>query len=327
LFISCQSRSFHDFAGTSRDRNEKAYLAGENYSPVVTAHDANPYLNQLLALEWGVLQPNSAYVGWAPPVAAVRAPARKLDASDLRIVLRAIKSRRMIEITYQSMNQPAPAARTVSPHAIAFDGSRWHIRAYCHQRQDYRDFVFARILEITLGESSPIDPATDSVWQREIEAVIEPHPTLPPAHRRAVELDYGMTDGRLVLKTREALLLYVLRRMALLHEFDEPAPRKVISSSPAGTSAVPVWDQSRTTGESTDRSYRPYRVSWQDQQERKGAIQYSNPQNDRYAQWHPQAERLACEVDGHRDVCYQQEREMHSDESGASPTQRGSGHG
>jgi len=205
------------------DRNEKAYLAGENFSPVVTAHDANPYLNQLLALEWGVLQPNSAYVGWAPPVAAVQAPARKLDASDLRIVLTAIKSRRMIEITYQSMNQPAPTARTVSPHAIAFDGSRWHIRAYCHQRQDYRDFVFARILEITLGESSAIDPATDSVWQREIEAVIEPHPTLPPAHRRAVELDYGMTDGRLVLKTREALLLYVLRHMALLHEFDEPA--------------------------------------------------------------------------------------------------------
>jgi predicted DNA-binding transcriptional regulator YafY len=116
-----------------------------------------------------------------------------------------------------------PSARTVSPHAIAFDGSRWHIRAYCHQRQDYRDFVFARILEITLGESSAIDPTTDLVWQREIEAVIEPHPALPPAHRRVVELDYGMTDGRLILQTREALLLYVLRHMALLHEFDEPA--------------------------------------------------------------------------------------------------------
>jgi len=129
----------------------------------------------------------------------------------------------MIQMTYQSMNQPVPSERTISPHAIAFDGSRWHIRAYCHQREDYRDFVFARILEITLGESSPIDPATDSVWQREIEAVIEPHPALLPAHRRAVELDYGMTNGRLVLKTREALLLYVLRHLALLHEFDEPA--------------------------------------------------------------------------------------------------------
>jgi hypothetical protein len=205
------------------DRNEKTYLAGENFSPVVMARDAYPYLNQLLALEWGVLQPNSAYVGWAPPISTVRTPARKLDVSDLRIVLSAIKSRRAIEITYQSMNQPAPGARTVSPHAIAFDGSRWHIRAYCHQRQDYRDFVFARILEIALGEKSAIDPTADSVWQREIEAVIEPHPALPTAHRRAVELDYGMTDGRLVLKTREAMLFYVLRHMALLHKFEEPA--------------------------------------------------------------------------------------------------------
>src|SRR5262249_3154670 len=118
---------------------------------------------------------------------------------------------------------PAPTARTISPHAIAFDGSRWHIRAYCHQRQDYRDFVFARIFEITLGESSSIEPAADTVWQREIEAVIEPHPALPPAHRRAVELDYGLTGGRLVVKTREALLFYLLRHMALLYESDEPA--------------------------------------------------------------------------------------------------------
>jgi hypothetical protein len=205
------------------DRTEKAYLVSDSFSPVITAPDANPYLNQLLAVELGVLQIDSTYLGWAPPVAAVKAPSRTLNASDLRLVLKAIKSRRMLQMTYQSMNHPSPTARTVSPHAIGFDGSRWHIRAYCHDRQDYRDFVFARILEITVGDSSSIDPATDSVWQREIEVIIEPHPALSAAQRHAVELDYGMSGGRLLLKTREALLFYLLRHLALLRESDDPA--------------------------------------------------------------------------------------------------------
>lgn len=207
---------------TIYDRTEKAYLAAENFSPVVTSHEADLYLNQLLALDWGMLQADSAYFGWTPPVAAVKAPARTLKASDLRVVLRAIKSRRMVRMTYQSMNQPVPTERMISPHAIVFDGSRWHIRAYCHQREAYRDFVFARILDLGLGEASSIDPETDSVWQKEIEAVIEPHPALSSTQKRAIELEYGMHEGRLTLKTREALLFYVLRHLALLRESDEP---------------------------------------------------------------------------------------------------------
>src|SRR5437667_8724723 len=105
------------------------------------------------------------------------------------------------------------------------------------------------------------------------------------------------------------------------------APRQVISSSPAGTSPAACAGSIPYDKKSTRRAYRPSLISWQDQQKRKRAIQYSNPQNHRYAQWHPQAERLAREVDRHRYIRYQQEREMHSDESGASPTRRGSGHG
>src|SRR6266576_3742291 len=105
------------------------------------------------------------------------------------------------------------------------------------------------------------------------------------------------------------------------------APRQVSARAPLAQARLPARDQFPTTRESTRRAYRPSLISWQDQQKRKRAIQYSNPQNHRYAQWHPQAERLAREVDRHRYIRYQQEREMHSDESGASPTRRGSGHG
>jgi WYL domain len=205
------------------DGTEKAYIASEVFEPIIAASGAHDYLSQVLGLELGILQPNSSFLGAPPSASAVKDPNRSVTPSTLRVVLQAIKSRRTVEIKYQSMSHPEPAVRTISPHAIAFDGFRWHIRAFCHERRDFLDFLFARILEIVPGESSPIDPSTDLVWQREVEAIILPHPALSQGQRRAIELDYGMVSGRLVLKTREAMLLYLLKHLGLLRKPDDRA--------------------------------------------------------------------------------------------------------
>jgi hypothetical protein len=202
------------------DPTEKAYVATEDFKPIIAGSSAHAYLNQVLGLEWGILQPNSSFLGSPPSAAAVKDPSRSVSPSTLRAVLQAIRSGSKLEITYQSMSRAVPTARTISPHAIAFDGFRWHVRAYCHEHQDFRDFLFARILEIASGDRSPIDPKTDAVWQRELEAVIVPHPSLTEGQRRAIELDYGMEGGRLVIKTREALFLYLLKHLGLLREPD-----------------------------------------------------------------------------------------------------------
>ena len=74
------------------------------------------------------------------------------------------------------MSSPEPKWRWFSPHALGFDGFRWHARAWCHNRKEFRDFVLARILEI--GETRPaeIDPADDAGWQREVTLKLAPHP-------------------------------------------------------------------------------------------------------------------------------------------------------
>lgn len=198
------------------DLTEKAYVASSTFSPIVALKEADAYLNQVLGVELGILQPNMTFVGWPVPATAVRDPCRNVDASVLRIVLKAIRSLQTLQIKYQSMTNPAPSDRVISPHAIAFDGSRWHVRAFCHKHGDFRDFVFARILEIALGQASPMDPSSDVAWKREIEVIIQPNPALTEAQRIAIELDYGMTNGRLVVKTREALLFYALKHLGLL---------------------------------------------------------------------------------------------------------------
>lgn len=197
------------------DRSEKAYLATAQFRPLVATGEAQGYLNQLLGVSSQVLEREASFLGWTPPLGAVSFPGRKIEAAVLRRVLAAIRRKRKLRIEYQSMNRPNPTVRDISPHAVGFDGFRWHARAYCHERRDFRDFVFARILNVASDEESTADPHNDAAWINMIDVVLAPHPELKEGQRRAIELDYGMRHGRVSIQTREALLFYVLRRLGL----------------------------------------------------------------------------------------------------------------
>lgn len=201
------------------DRSEKAYLATPQFQPLVAAGEAKGYLNQLLGVSSQVLEREASFLGWTPPLGAVSFPGRKIEASVLRRVLAAIRRKRMLQVEYQSMNRSNPTVRAISPHAVGFDGFRWHVRAYCHERNDFRDFVFAQILNVASDEESTADPLTDAAWTNMVDVILAPHPDLKEGQRRAIELDYGMQDGRISFQTRQALLFYVLRRLGL----DRPA--------------------------------------------------------------------------------------------------------
>lgn len=203
----------------SYDRTQKAYFPSDDFVPVVTPPESSAYLDLLMVPG----SPPANFVGWRPPVGRVPHPSRNVDASVLRSVLAAIRNRQKIEVTYQSMTRPKPTRRWISPHAIGYDGFRWHTRAYCHEHCSFRDFVFARILKIQRVQASSIDSTGDSKWEQTIDLVLAPNPKLTDGQRRAVALDYGMKRGRIVLSTRRALAFYVLRQLGL----DDPdsAPR------------------------------------------------------------------------------------------------------
>jgi hypothetical protein len=201
---------------TVYDGTQKAYLATDSFVPLFARFSAEAYLARLLAVEMGMLEPNSTFLGWRPSVGVVRDPNRDVDPTILKSVLVAIREHRTVQVDYQSMTSPDPTSRRITPHAIAFDGARWHVRAYCHSHSDFRDFVLARISRISVEDRSQFDGSEDAEWNREIEVVIAPHPDLSPKQKQAIESDYGMKDGRLVLHTREALLFYLLRHLGLL---------------------------------------------------------------------------------------------------------------
>lgn len=79
----------------------------------------------------------------------------------------------------------------------------------------FKDFSLARIQGSRPSKPFALDPATDRDWLESIEITVVPDPTLSAAQRRAVEVEYGMKEGKLRIPVRRAFLTYALRRLGL----------------------------------------------------------------------------------------------------------------
>jgi predicted DNA-binding transcriptional regulator YafY len=176
---------------------------------------ASQYLNELLTTQAGTLAPDASFLGWRPTMDFVPSPGRQLNGELLARLVCAVRERQALSVLYQSMTQELPQQRTVSPHALAFDGFRWHVRAFCHLRGRYRDFLIARMLKIADGQSQYVEPNLDTQWAAVVDLIVAPNPELSAPHRRVIELDYGMTGGKLKLPCRQALLFYALKHLGL----------------------------------------------------------------------------------------------------------------
>jgi hypothetical protein len=197
------------------DRRLRTYLRGKNFKPRFFTPDPGKYFSQLQAVEHGLVEANQSWISQFPGYAAPSIPARGVNPEVLREVLAAIRDHKALQITYQSMSRPAPSVRWIEPHALAFDGFRWHARAFCQNDQVFKDFLLSRIVEV--GELGPVtaERSADEAWHAEVVLEIGPHPDLSDNQRTAIEMDYGMVAGKAEIVVREALLFYALKRLGL----------------------------------------------------------------------------------------------------------------
>lgn len=197
------------------DRSSRVYIATQEFSPARSHSQPQRYLNELLASETDALDEDATFIGWRPNVACVPQPGRNVDPDILATVLRAIRNRTGLNVVYQSMSRAEPSSRILSPHALAYDGFRWHVRAFCHSRERFLDFVLGRFISVIGSEPVGKSSDEDFDWKTELTLVLAPHPGLTDGKRRAIELDYGMEDGELKMKCRYALLFYTMRQLGL----------------------------------------------------------------------------------------------------------------
>jgi predicted DNA-binding transcriptional regulator YafY len=65
----------------------------------------------------------------------------------LSLLQNAISQKRIIELDYKNKNEVV-SKRDVEPIGLVFYAFSWHLVAWCHLRQEYRDFKLVRILKV-----------------------------------------------------------------------------------------------------------------------------------------------------------------------------------
>ncbi len=198
------------------DKSRKTYVAGPRFKAAFGAPDADRYLAELRLLGDGIIAPGQGDLGELPPYAVALTPRRAVPAGVLRAVLAAIRGGRVMTAQYQSMSAPEPAARSLEPHALAFDGFRWHARARDRDDGRFKDFVLGRLARARVterpAESAPRD---DAAWHSWATLEIAPHPALTPGQAAAIRMDYEITGEVRAARVRRALLWYTLKRLGL----------------------------------------------------------------------------------------------------------------
>jgi len=200
------------------DKSAKRYVASEHFEPHFLKPDPDGYLSRLRSVAEGLINLSDSWITQVPDTDIALTPRRDIDAEVLRTVLSAVRDRRSVDAHYQSMGKerPDPIWRRITPHAFGYDGFRWHVRAYCHVTDKFKDFLLSRILGVRqLGEPGA-DPQQDALWQERFGVEIGPHPDLTASQKAVVAKDYGMDGGSAVLTVRYAMLFYVLKRLGLL---------------------------------------------------------------------------------------------------------------
>ena len=238
------------------DRHLKYYVKTGDFKPLFpNLCSPQSYLTDLLSLCRGELPPSRNYFGFVPNVgvATFVPPRRNIDPEVLFNLLESIRGKKAVHISYMSVSSNSNTDHLIAPHGLAYDGLRWHVRAYCYDHHAFRDFVLSRILRCAVPEiDAPSDRFPDPIgngfrevgttgdddaeWNELIDLVLCANPELPERARRAIELDYGMEEnGTVVYTCRRALVFYTLKWLRLTKEDQAlpPESRQIILDNAA----------------------------------------------------------------------------------------------
>jgi hypothetical protein len=207
-------KAYSDLASANiqYDTSAKHYIASSKFNPALISPDSEKYLSELVALDY---KNKLFFYSSIPSFYSIPCVRRKVDSSTLKYLLKNIREGNAINVEYQSMNKPSPVWRWITPHAIGFDGFRWHTRALCHKDKEYKDFNIGRMLSVSREKRHDFDHTNDFEWFNDVTFKIAPHRGLTDGQKRCIELDYGMVNGELNFEIKAAFVFYALKRLGL----------------------------------------------------------------------------------------------------------------
>jgi len=200
------------------DRSIKGYKPTQAFSPKFSQGTASEYLALLHRQKEMVEAFDYFELGHAESE-IVSVPNRAISPIIVRSLIQAAREQRRVDIDYISLSTPKVTGRNIVPHTIVNDGFRWHVRAYCEHRKQYRDFVLSRFRnEPDLLDRSDFGRNHDADWNESTVLEIIPNPYLSEAQQQIIAEDYGMKNKSMIIKARNALVKYLVQRLNLCLE-------------------------------------------------------------------------------------------------------------
>lgn len=218
------------------DVSSRSYRASAGFNPSYSGADVvSEYFSLLQAGAEGGREAVTPLVGNTDIAETLPRPSPPMDASKLMRITRAIRGGSGLTITYQSLTEPSPKIRDVWPHALAFVGTRWHMRCYDGLKKDFRDFSLPRVIDIQeKAEPSPRSGMDDLGWREKVAMRIVPNPKLSGQQAEVVAHQFGMTrKGNRWLWTpevRKCLVPYMVNRYRLVDRGDPKAYPVVLAN-------------------------------------------------------------------------------------------------
>ena len=202
------------------DRRAKTYIRKSSYSS--TYPETSSAKNFLYELEKNATSfPQETITDSVPTLE------RSVDDLITEKIVLAIREKRLIQVTYQSMTQSGMTERKILPKCLVFNGSRWHVRAFCFKKNDFRDFMIARILSVVDTKQRYDFFPEDENWDTFVDLLIEPAFGLTDSQKKVVEYDYNMQNHILKLRCRKAHLFYILKKYRFLDPRKKPQQQEI----------------------------------------------------------------------------------------------------
>ncbi len=227
------------------DRHLKGYVPAPDFHPVVTQGYSEEYLD-LIARNDALSQTFESLNIGLPNSTVVSIPRHLAEPAVVRAVVAATRQGRRLEANYFSLTEPQSVRRVIEPHTLVYSGQRWHVRGWCEQRGAYRDFILSRFRGAPniLNERARHTVQQDEDWNRQVTVELRPDRRLSPDQQAIIASDYGMENQRLILKTRGALVRYLISLVGIRPHMVDPDPL-VQQLELANREAVAEWVATR----------------------------------------------------------------------------------
>jgi hypothetical protein len=163
-----------------------------------------------------------------PRLSVIGLPTRRLDVGIARRVLMALLERRCVRVRYVSVNSGNDGWRWLVPSGLAWDGRRWHVRAWCGTRNEWRDFVFGRMISAEWPSEPAKELPEDKGWTTFEIVKLRINPNLDTDQREALRMDYDLAGDTVELRVRASMKPYLLAAMFIDHESHSDLPRHFV---------------------------------------------------------------------------------------------------